>query len=79
MPLYRIKMTNSEFESAEEGEYPSVAAATKMAISAATRVVAENIANGEQTSAVEVCVEEGDRVVAHHVVNLSVSQLLPTD
>jgi uncharacterized protein YcnI len=79
MPHYRIRMINADFESCAEAEYSSAEAAAKAAITAATQVAAEAIADGKTTTAIELRIEEGDRVIAHHVVNLSVSKLLPTD
>jgi hypothetical protein len=79
MPRFRIEMINAEFQSREEGEYPSLEAATKAAVTSATRVASDSIINGEDTAAVEVRVVEGGKVVAHRVVNLSVSQLFGED
>jgi hypothetical protein len=77
MPRYRIHMINSEYQSDEEGEYPSLNAARRTAIDTAIRIAAESIAKGEPTAAVEINIEEDGRPVLHHVVNLSVSGLLP--
>ena len=77
MAIFRVHMINSEFESREESEYASLEAATSAAIRAATRVLSEAVADGADSSAVELRIEEGDRVVGHHVVSLSVSRLLP--
>jgi hypothetical protein len=77
MPRYRIHMINAEFKSCDDGEYPSAEAAEKAAIVSAARVASESIAAGEKTAAVEIRIEDGDHIVAHHVVNLSVSPLLP--
>lgn len=77
MPGFRIHMINSDFESSAESTYPSLDAAKKSATGSAIKVAAENVVGGEETSAVHVRIEEGDRTVAHYVVNLSVSPLLP--
>lgn len=77
MPFFRIHMINSNFESSEESEYASLDAAKKSATGSAIKVAAENLAEGEETSAVHLRIEENDRTVAHYVVNLSVSPLLP--
>lgn len=76
MSLFRIHMINSEFESREDSEFPSLEAAVRAAIVSATRVASEAIAEGSETSAVEIRIEKDEHVVAHHVVNLSVSQML---
>jgi hypothetical protein len=77
MPRYRIHMINSEFESCEEGEYSSIEAAKQSAIASGVRVATEAVARGEATAAVEIRIEEDGEIVLHHVVNLSVSKLLP--
>lgn len=69
-------MINSEFESSEESDYPSLDAAKKSATGSAIKVAAESITAGEETSAVHVRIEKDDRTVAHYVVNLSVSPLV---
>lgn len=76
MARYSIHMINSEFESREDEDYPTLDEARRMGVIAATKVVSEAIVNGEQTSAVEVRIEDAERVLAHCVVNLSVSNLL---
>ena len=76
MPRFRIHLINSEFESFEEGEYPSVDAAARSATGSAMQVAAESIATGEKTAAVEVRIEQDGRLIAHEVVNVSVSPLL---
>jgi hypothetical protein len=40
-------------------------------------VATEAVARGEATAAVEIRIEEDGEIVLHHVVNLSVSKLLP--
>lgn len=75
MPRYRIRLINSEFESVEEADYPSLTAARSAALGTATKVVAESIGDDGPNVAVEVQVHEGDKLVARHVVTLSVSDL----
>jgi hypothetical protein len=75
MPRYRIRMINSEFESFEEADYPSLDAARQMAISAATRIAAESLLDGVTTTAIEVEIHEQLAMVARHVVTLSVADL----
>ena len=75
MPRYRIQMTNSEFESVDEGDYPSLEAARRGAIATAGKVAAESIAAGAATAAVEVQIDQDCEMVARHVVTLSVSDL----
>lgn len=80
MPRFRIRMINADFESCEETEYASLQEASRRAIASGARVVTEAIASGEERiSAVELQIHEGERLVAHHVVNLSVADLLPRD
>lgn len=75
MPLYRVHMINSEFESSDEGEYTSVNAAMAAGIGAAVKVASEAIARGELTSAVEIRVEQGDEIAQRRVLSFSVSEL----
>lgn len=79
MPNYRIHLINAEFASSEEREYESLQSARSIAITSAVRIVSESIANGEPIASVEIRIEEGDRTVAHHIVNLNVSELLRDD
>jgi hypothetical protein len=75
MPRYRIRMINSEFESFDEADYPSLDAARQMAISTATRIAAESLLDGVTTTAIEVEIHEQLAMVARHVVTLSVADL----
>ena len=75
MPRYRIHMINSEFESDDEADYASLEAARRSAITAATRVAAESIADGEDSASVEVQIHDGSTLIVRNVVNLSVSDL----
>lgn len=74
MPLYRIRMINSHFESADEVDFSSLEAARKSGVAAATTIVSESIAEGVQTSAVEVQIFDGDALVSRQVVTLSVAE-----
>ena len=47
MPRYRIRLINSEFDSADESDFPSLEAARKSAVHTATKVVSEAVADGE--------------------------------
>lgn len=75
MPRYLIRMINSEFESFEENEYPSLAAVREAAIGTATRIAAESVSDGAASAAVELQIREGEAMVARHVVTLSVSDV----
>jgi hypothetical protein len=74
MPLFRIRMINSTFESADEVEFSSLDKARRSAITAATSIVSESIAEGEVASAVEVQIFEEERLVSRQVVTLSVAE-----
>jgi hypothetical protein len=76
MPRYQIRMVNSEFESFDEGEFPSLDAARQTAIASATKVASEAVGDGIPTAAVEVEIREGQVVVARQVVTLSVADLM---
>lgn len=75
MPRYRIRMINSEFESFDEADYPSLDVARQTAIATATKVAAESLLEGVATTAVEVEIHEDLAMVSRHVVTLSVSDI----
>lgn len=75
MPRYRIHMINSEFQSVEEAEYPSLDEARRSAIATAVRVAAEATLDGERNVAVEVQIHEADVLMARNVVMVGVSDL----
>lgn len=75
MPRYRIQMINSDFETSDEGHYPSLETARMASIAAAAKIASESIAEGEATSAVQIGIFEGETLVSRDVVNLSVSKL----
>jgi hypothetical protein len=77
MPSYRIRLINSEFDSTDETDFPSLEAVRRSAVDTASKVVAEAIAEGEDTSAVEVQICEGSQMVSRQVVTLSVVDLTP--
>lgn len=79
MPTFRIRMINAEFESCDESDFATLEAASKNAIASGARVVAESIVDGNVVSAVELQIHADDRLVAHHIVNMSVSDLLLRD
>jgi hypothetical protein len=74
MPRYRIQMINSQFESADEVDYPSLEAARKAAIATATTIAGESIAEGEPASAVEIQIFDDGRLASRQVVTLSVAE-----
>ena len=76
MPRYRVHMINSDFESSENGDYPSLEAAFKAGIAAASRVATEAIAAGHDNSSVEIRVEQADHIVGRRILTFSVSELL---
>ena len=75
MQRYRVHMINSEFSSAEDGNYASVEAALQSGLRAAVGVVCDQVARGDTNSAIEIRVEEKDQVVARRVIAFSVSDL----
>jgi len=75
MPVFRIHLTNSEFESFDESEYPSLDAARKTAIATATRIAAESPLEVECSIAIQVEIHDHLTLVARHVVTLSVADL----
>ena len=75
MPLYRIRLINSEFESCDESTYPSQELATASAIAGATRIVSDSITDGTPAAAIEIQIHAGETMVARKVVTLSVADL----
>ena len=75
MPEYRIRLINSEFDSADNADFPSLDAARKSAVHTATRVLVDAIHDGEATSAVEVQICEQGRMLSRQVVTISVVDL----
>jgi len=75
MPRYLIRLINSEFETAEEADYPSVEDARRAAIATATKVVAESGFEEGPSVAVEAQVYDGEKLVARNVITLSLSDL----
>ena len=69
-------MINAEFESCDESEFASLDAASRNAINSGARVVAEAVVSGSSVSAVELLIHAEERLVAHHIVNMSVTDLL---
>jgi len=75
VPRFRIHLINSEFESFDESDYPSLDAARQMAIKTATRIAADTIVEGITTTAVAVEIHEGEEMLTRQVVTISVSDL----
>ena len=75
MPCYRIRLINSEFESADEVDYPSIETARRSAIIGATQVLSNSVAKGQASVAVEIQIYADDELVARTVVSLNVADL----
>jgi len=75
VPRYCIHLTNSEFESSDESDFPSLDSACRSAIMGATKVLSEAIVKGAVSVAVEIEVHEGDQLLARKVVSLNVADL----
>ena len=77
MPRYFIRVVNAAFESRDSGdEYERPEAALDAGIRCAAEIVADEIVEGRQTAAAQVCVEdEKGEVVMRSVVSLSASPL----
>lgn len=77
MPQYFIRVLNAAFESRDSGEeYERPEAALDAGIRCAAEIVADEILEGRQTAAAEVCVEdERGEIVMRSVVSLSASPL----
>lgn len=68
-------MINSEFESFEDGDFPSVELAVRSGVLAAAEVASEEVAAGELQSTIEIRVEENDGVIARRILSFSISDL----
>jgi hypothetical protein len=77
MPPFRLRLINGDFTSDSESAFSSAEAAVRAGLEAATSIARETLLQGEQTTAVEVRVEEDGRAVVRRVINLSVSDLSP--
>ena len=77
MPQYFIRLLNAAFESRDSGaEYERPEAALDAGIRCAAEIVADEIVEGRQTAAAQVCIEdEKGEVVMRSVVSLSASPL----
>ena len=75
MPHYRIHMINSDFQSFEDDDYPSLERALRAGVLAAASVASEKVAAGDSNSAIEIRIEEGDRIIARRIVAFSISDL----
>lgn len=75
MPRYRIRLINSEFQSADEDDYPSIESALRSAIIGATRVASDAVAEGETSVAIEIQIHQGEQLVARNVVSLNIADL----
>ena len=79
MPCYRIRLINSEFESADEVDYPSIETARHSAIIGATQVLSDSVAKGQASVAVEIQIYEDDELTARTIVSLNVADLIDGD
>ena len=79
MPCYRIRLINSEFESADEVDYPSIETARRSAIIGATQVLSNSVAKGQASVAVEIQIYEDDELTARTIVSLNVADLIDGD
>lgn len=77
MPQFRIHIVNSMFESSEDGEFPSLDAALRVALNAGVKIAGETIAAGHETSAIEIRIEDDEEIVARRVLSFSVADLRP--
>ena len=75
MPRYRIHMINSEFQSSQEDDFPSVEHALRTGVLAAANIASEQVAMGEANAAIEIRVEKDDQVLAPRIVTFSISDL----
>ena len=76
MPTYTTRMINSEFDTSDEGsEHASPEAASRAAILAAATVARDLYAKGEELPQIEVIVSDRERIVARHLVTLSVANV----
>jgi hypothetical protein len=76
MRAYLIRLINSEFDTSETSRFASFEDARKSAVDTAVKMLADAIGEGETSSAIEVEISEGERLVSRQVVSLSVVQLM---
>lgn len=75
MPRYRIHLINSEFQSFQDDDFPSVEHALRTGVLAGANIASEQVSSGKANAAIEIRVEEKDRVVARRIVSFSISDL----
>ena len=73
MPRYSIRLTNSEFQSQDDGSnYANLDEAVEAALGAAVDIVRDLVGEaGESSVTVEASVLEGDQVVARRIITIS--------
>jgi Domain of unknown function (DUF6894) len=76
MPSYRVRMINSEFESFEEVDYPSLESARRAAVATATKIAAESIIAGAASVAVELQIDQNGKMLLREVVSISLADLM---
>ena len=75
MPLYHIRLINSEFVSSADADHESIDEALRGGIDSAIDVARDALTKGEASVAVEIRLEEQGIVVARRVLALGVSEL----
>ena len=77
MPQLFIHVTDGKFRSRDDGgEYDNPATALALGVRSAVAIAAEEVARGERSSAVDICIEQKDgTLVLRSVVAVSVSPL----
>ena len=77
MPQLFIHVTNGKFRSRDEGaDYDDPTAALALGVRSAFAIAAEEVARGERSAAVDICIEQEDgTLVLRSVVAVSISPL----
>jgi hypothetical protein len=75
MPLFTIRITNSDFDTKDEYEHPDLETAKEQALKGALQMGADEVVSGHPFFGAEVCVTQGGEQRARFVVSVGASPL----
>ncbi len=75
MPIFRIRVTNTDFDDSNEIDRPSADEARKEALKSALQIGVDEVCNGTPFFGAEVCIESDSKMLERMVVAIGVSPL----
>jgi hypothetical protein len=75
MPIFTIRITNSDFDTKDEYEHPDLETAKGQALKGALQMGADEVVRGQPFFGAEVCVTQGSEPGARFVVSVGASPL----